>query len=100
MQGIASLRAGAGETDIAQVLLRRPGVNPKTENALLSLPKLSGTGEHSTAIHPDGKIEGRAVLESENLRGRLGAAIQGEGRGRGETFGNSLGGCTRRHGVR
>ena len=67
MKAVAHLQAGTAEADVFQRTLGAPRMNPKGENTLVGLAKLTRPGKDAAAIDPNRESEGVAVFQRQRL---------------------------------
>jgi hypothetical protein len=72
MEAVTDLMSPTSEADVLEWAATSPGMSPEAKDPLICLPKLPGSGEDATAVDPNRKVEGHAVLEGEKLRAFLG----------------------------
>ena len=92
METIADLMPVATEADVAERALAEVGVQPVGEDALVGAAELTGPSEDAAAVDEDGEVECCAVFEGEGFAGEFGGAVERDGGGSGEFFGDA-GGC-------
>lgn len=75
-QGVARLMSPTAEADVFERTPAQTGVNPKTDDALISPPELSRARQQATAVDPNWKAERFAVFQRKDLRSQFAGAVE------------------------